>query len=75
MKKIEVTVNGSSKIKGFTFKTYRIDLQPFLFTFKSQLINKGVKFVEKKLNFDNLFELKESIIFNCTALGSRALFG
>jgi hypothetical protein len=42
--------------------------------FKSQLVSKGVKFIERKFTSESLFDLKENIIFNCTALGSRTLF-
>ena len=74
LKRVEITINQKTKIICDTYKTYRIDLQPFLLVFKSQLINKGVKFIQRTLTPNSLLNLKENIIFNCSALGSRDLF-
>lgn len=49
-------------------------MQPFLRNLIQELKRKGVSFVNKKINFADLKELSQSVIFNCTALGSRELF-
>jgi hypothetical protein len=57
-----------------TFTTIKIDLQPFLEIFTSELKSKGVAFINKTISKANLTELKGEVIFNCSGLGSRTLF-
>ena len=45
MKNVEFTINGKTKMKGYYYRTFRVDVQPFLLVFRSQLISKGVRFV------------------------------
>lgn len=70
-----MTLNNKTKVKCQAFKTFKVDLQPFLTIFMSELRDKGVKFVSKKATPENLKEFKEELIFNCSGLGSRELFG
>lgn len=70
-----MTLNNKSKVKCTAFKTLKLDLQPFLTIFTSQLRAKGVKFVQRKIGKEDLRLLKEELIFNCSGLGSRELFG
>ena len=40
-----------------------------------ELKSKGVSFIAKKISQQNLYQLEEEVIFNCSGLGSRELFG
>lgn len=50
-------------------------MQPFIRILIEELKSKGVRFVAKKINKENIYQLEEEIIFNCSGLGSRELFG
>lgn len=56
-------------------KTIKIDLQQFLHLIIQELKSQHVKFITKRLTLESLRELKEQVIFNCSGLGSRELFG
>lgn len=45
LKSVEVTINNKVKVRGVTFKTLKLDLQPFLHIFKADLIKKGLKLI------------------------------
>lgn len=75
LREMYVTLNGKTKVRCTVFKTIKIDLQAFLLIFTAELRAKGSKFVQRRITRDSIKELKESVIFNCSGLGSRELFG
>lgn len=74
-KEIKVKLNGRTEVNCRVFKTFKIDLQPFLETFIQELKAKGVTFVSNKIDQKNLTELPEGLIFNSIGLGAREAFG
>lgn len=73
-KEIDVLL-GKQPAKARTLQSLKIDMQFFLHTFSSELKQKGVQFVQRTFTQQNVLELKEPVLFNCTGLASRYLFG
>lgn len=66
---------GKHPFKARTLQSLKIDMQSFLHTFTQQLRQKGATFVQRTFSQQNVCELKEPVLFNCTGLASRHLFG
>lgn len=49
LNKFYLTLNSKTKVKCTAFKTLKLDLQPLLLIFKTELTKKGVKFVQKTI--------------------------
>ncbi len=58
LREFYVTLNSKTKVRCTAFKTLKLDLQPFLAIFTSELRAKSVKFVQRKVTMESLKELK-----------------
>lgn len=69
-----VNCNGMAKVCEKSFNII-FDLNIYLNDLFQKAKNKGIVFKRQKITFiNNLLELQEAAIFNCTGLGSRELF-
>lgn len=73
-RQITLRINDKTIVSCWTFKTIKIDMQPFLEMLMNDLKSKGVAFTLATINEKDLSSLPHAVIFNCTGLGSRTLF-
>lgn len=62
--------------KAWCYPTFMIDSDLFLRELQLELKARGANFVQKKFsNQQEVLELPENYIFNCSGMGSKNLFG
>lgn len=72
-RKVLITMDGHQHTLAWEYKTLFIDAKTILPWLLDDLTKKGVSFVNTTIN--GLGQLSENLVFNCSGLGSRKLFG
>ena len=67
---------GSGESQIYTkMNTFKFDTEKFIEELRVEAVLRGVKFVEKKFNSkEEIMELKENSVFNCSGFSSKYLF-
>ena len=73
--RVEVTIDGKKYTPAWHYRTFLMDGNLLLNSIYEMLQSSEVNFENKQFNnLNEIEELEEEIIFNCSGLGSKALF-